>query len=487
MRQVRVAIEPALLGEHRPEVCWSWRLLLTGIGLPWREVPAGDPSCDIAYVGDPARAGGARLVVLADPERWRRPGLRLGGIAEGVECPHPLYQGESPGAPLVEVVDGRLLCRRDLLFDLFWLVTGQEEAHWPTDRHGHLLFEGAGADPPARRLPRLALASALGVFLEGRLTALGAGPPLARWPRGRRAAACVGHDVDYPEVIRWLEPLRIVRRRGPAGLAAAVAVLTGRRTHWHFDSWAADEKRLETRSAFFFVARRGSLVEYARGTPDPFYDVRSPRFRRLFRRLAGEGFEIGLHASYRAYLGEERLAAEKRRLEEASGVEVAGNRHHYWHLGPRSPESTLRLHERVGLRYDTSLTHERYAGWRRSVSWPFYPFHRGERRQLATLQIQTAWMDDHLFGHRRHNPDPPRELLEGLADTAAEQGGCLLIDVHDYVWDEVLFPGWRSAYLGLWRHLRERSDFWFATPGEVAAHWIERDRLLGERSQGLTG
>jgi hypothetical protein len=177
--------------------------------------------------------------------------------------------------------------------------------------------------------------------------------------------------------------------------------------------------------------------------------------------------------------------AEKRRLEEACGEPVVGNRHHYWHLNPRDLEDTLLIHEQIGLQYDSSLIHERYLGWRRGLSQPFFPFHQAERRELKTLQISTAWMDDQLFGHKVHNPGDGWTSLRTLADQAAAVGGCLLIDIHDYVFDDTCFPGWTGLYRRLWEYLLERGDFWFATPAEIAEHWSTRYNALVQASLGL--
>lgn len=484
MQRVTIAIDPALRARFGPEICWTWRLLLSGIGYAWQEVPLDGQPCDVAYVADPADAPQSRLCVLASRDRWeRRAELRLAGVARCDGWAHPLYAGEPPAGHPLASEGGRAVCWRDLALDVFWLATGQEEPAWPKNIHGYADLSGTGFE--REQALRLGLASAVGARLEAALAAVGLPPPEPRWPHGKRAAAACGHDVDYPEVIRWLEPLRIVRRQGPRGLGSALAVLAGRKTHWHFASWIALERRLGARSAFYFVARQGSLPEYAAGTPDTFYDVRAPRFAELFSLLADEGFEVGLHASYRAYASIEQLAHEKRTLEAACGRPVAGNRHHYWHMDPADPEATLLLHERAGFAYDASLTHDHYVGWRRGLSWPFFPFHQRERRQLGTLQLPTGWMDDQLFGQRAHNPGEPRAILRGLAERAAEQGGLLLVDVHDYVFDDALFPGWARAYRELWEELAGRGDFWLETPGRIAAHWRARYTSLTDASRGL--
>jgi hypothetical protein len=482
---VRIAIDPALMERHGPEVCWTWRLLLSGMGLPWEEVPWA-AECDIAHGARDLGVDRGRIYVPASLQGWDdRTSLRLASVCEKDEARHPLYAGAPACSGHFRIDSGRLVCERDLVLDVFWLATGQEERHWPRNRFGHFDLGQTGFD--GGRVLRRALASSIGAALETRAIELGLPAPLPRWPGGKRAAACVGHDVDYPEIVRWLEPARIVRRQGAQGIATTLKMLWGGRHHWHFDSWVGMERGLGVRSAFYFVPRRGSLLGYAAGTPDPFYDVRSDRFRSLFAFLVDAGVEIGLQASYRSYQGQEVLAAQKRVLEDACGQAIAGNRHHYWHLDPRDPEATLLLHEKVGLEYDSSLVHERYVGWRRGLCWPHFPFHQALRRELKTLQMSVAWMDDQLFGYQRDNPGDRLEMLRELADETARQGGCLVLDVHDYVFDSVLFPGWASTYRSLLEDVVSRSDFWVATPAEIADHWTGRHASIAEASEGLTG
>jgi hypothetical protein len=483
VNRIRIFIDPHLTATHGPEIHWTWRLLLTGIGWAWEEAPP-DSACDLAFVSEPANAPTARLCIRANPNAWKQPAEhRFGQIDSHNGLSYPVFGGESPVSHLIEVSADRVTCQRDLIFDVFWLVTGQEERYWSKDKHG--FFDLTGTVLLQEQVLRQALASQISAWLERSLCRLACPPPKPRWPHGKRAAAGVGHDVDYPEVKRWLEPLRILLRQGSQGVGPALAVLTGQRHHWQFAAWVELEKRLQTRSAFYFVPRQGSLLEYATGTPDSFYDVTAPRFRQLFHYLADEGFEVGLHASYLAFQSPGKFAAEKQKLEEASGQPVVGNRHHYWHLNPTDVEETLLVHEQIGLKYDTSLIHNRYVGWRRGFSQPFFPFHQALRRELKTLQIPTAWMDDQLFGQRADNPGDRLKILGDLANRAAEQQGCLLIDIHDYVFDNILFPGWTQTYAQLWEYLLSRQDFWFATPAQIAEHWTTRYEAIIRSSQGL--
>jgi hypothetical protein len=185
-------------------------------------------------------------------------------------------------------------------------------------------------------------------------------------------------------------------------------------------------------------------------------------------------------------MNKEMLLREKQQLEECSGVEVKGNRHHYWHLDPADPDETLRIHEEVGFKYDLSLTHDRYAGWRRGNTRPFFPFYGKGRREIRTLQISTGWMDDQLFGCLKDNGGERQSLIQNLIERTLLHGGCLVVDIHDYVFDDLFFPGWAKTYLELVRQVCEDSDFWIATPSQVSDHWRKRYYEIVNRSHGLT-
>lgn len=480
---LRIALDPGLKKTQGPELAWTWRLLMTTLGHPWLEVPAGE-ECDIAHLGPGVSPGPARIVIRAQPGRWEsKRRLRLDDVSHHDDWSLLRFRDERPPRGTPERVDGGVVLDHDIVFDVFWLASGESEAEWPRNRHGH-----PEPDPVflQRNIFTRALASGIVARLERALLDAGRSPGIPRWPHRKRAAACLTHDVDYPEVVRWLEPLRVLRRRGRSGAGAALDVALGRRSTWQFDSWLRLEDRYGARSAFYFVARKGSLLGYATTTPDSFYDITSPRFRTLFRRLDGEGAEIALHASYRAFESPTRFAAEKAALEDAAGVSVTGNRHHYLHLDPDRPGETLLLHERLGFEYDSTLGHDRYLGWRNGLALPFFPYQARARREIDTLQLPFAWMDQHLFQFGADNPGDPATLLAGLTSRVAEQEGCLVVNIHDYTFDDQLFPGWSRVYGELLQHLSERGDFWIETPRAVAHHWRARADSIAEASRGLS-
>jgi hypothetical protein len=214
------------------------------------------------------------------------------------------------------------------------------------------------------------------------------------------------------------------------------------------------------------------------GTPDDFYDIRSDRFRQLFRYLLDEGCEIGLHASWNAWRTVDILAAERRRVEETCGVTVEGNRHHYWHLNPDAPDETLALHEAAGLAYDSSLGLEFYPGFRRGICHPFRPYHIKARREITTLQLPPCWMDDH-FDRRLvvNRISDPVDCARSLIRTVASLGGVIVVDYHSRGMNSDFYPRY-----GKWlRTLMERdvdSSIRYRTAAQVVHDYARYERQL---------
>lgn len=488
---ITVAIEPTLTGTLRADICAMLRLLLTTAGFCWQEVqpPQGalagtsEDKVDLAVVPAHAHPPDARVVLHIEPHRWQQPAnFTIDGMREdnGWRVPH--YSGEADSTP-VAAADGQLVIRRDVLFDIFWQCTGQEERHAARDKHGTIYWDRQRETNAALR--QTPVASTLIQEVAQLLSAVTGIEPEPKWPGGKCGALMLSHDVDYPEAIRWLEPARILRRLGRRGLRPSAELLSGKRTHWHFHSWIELERRYGMASAFYFVARQGSLIEYISGTPDTFYDIESRRFRALFRQIDDQGCEIGIHPSYHAYRSRDQLAAEKRKLERAAGLPVVGGRHHYWHLNPADPDETLALHQSIGMQYDTSLAHDRYTGWRRGLCTPYQPYDAKRHKQLDIAEIPPGWMDDQLFSRRHVNPGDRATMLATLVDTVVRHEGCLMVDIHEYVYDDALFPEWRATYEALLKHVASRSDMWCALPRDVAQHWRERTLRLQQHSHGL--
>jgi hypothetical protein len=474
-----VALHPAV-APHAPEVKYVFRTLLRLAGYAHRFVWAGAEAADIYY--GPAEPSTAKV-------QFAFAGLPFGDAAAA----EPRAVREHEGLPLLEFAGetasierlpaGKLRFTSDLVFACYWLLTGAREPSYQPDRWGNLSL--AGSFFLANKLLERPVVSLYACALREHFAQIGRQPLPPPW-EGKQAAFAFTHDVDYPQIIRWIECLRLFLGRGSKAWPSIRGVLDGSNHFWKFSEWVNWLKELGARPAFYFAAERGSLLRYAAGTPDVFYDVRTPEFRELFRYLRANRCEVGLHASFLSHQHEGRFFHEKQMLEEVLGGPVDGNRNHYWHLDPAAPNDTLRMHEQVGFLYDTSLAFEFYPGFRRAICHPFRPFHPGERRELDILQIPPTWMDDHFDRRLAVNGiTDPEACAAGLLDHVRATGGVAVVDYHARGMNEDFYPRygrWLQEFAR--RHLD--SSLAFLTPREVARAYLRYEKALQQDSQDRT-
>lgn len=380
--------------------------------------------------------------------------------------------------------EGKLHFCNDIVFTCYWLLTGARETHYPRDRWDNLHVNGSFLENSLFAKP---LVSIYGSVIRRFFKELGYRPLDLPWLGTHASAAFVlSHDVDYPQIIRSIECLRLFGTRGLQSMGSIQGVLRGTNHFWKFSDWVDFEKDLGARSAFYFMARKGSLFQYALGTPDGFYDIRRPEFLKLFRYLRAEGFEIGLHASYNAYLSSEQLRREREALEEAAGVCVEGNRHHYWHLDPVAPHETLRRGEEAGFLYDSSLAFEFYPGFRRGICHPFHVFHPMDRRELKSLELPPAWMDDHFDRRLEHNKITSADTFaRKLVDVARATGGIVVVDYHPRGMNSDFYPRY-GPWLMRFIESQLGSSISFLGPRELARKYVDYEERLTEHSRDLT-
>jgi hypothetical protein len=483
---LQVGLDPSL-GPWASEVKYALRTLLRVAGFPydfdWAH-PRDTVQCWDIYYGPRRDDVRAEVSIMAcgrsyGDAAWM--GLRRVHEAHGL----PWLEFGDQEPTVFRTAEGRHTFVNDVVFGAYWLLVGAREPRYPrgahdiVSLHGEPLWEqGLLSRPPV---------SLYAAFLRRAFEERGRVPLPRPWESPRGGGTFVfSHDVDYPQMIRWIECLRLARQHGPRSLGPIARVLSGTSHFWTFGDWLAFEARLGARSAFYFMSQRGSPLKYALGTPDAFYDIRRPEFREVFRRLLDAGCEIGLHASYHAYRSIERIERERARLETAAGVTVQGNRHHYFHLDPLDPQETLRRHEQAGLVYDSSLVFDGYPGFRRGICHPFRPYHPAERRELQLVELPPAVMDDHFDRRLAMNRiEAPADHFSQLLDVARTTGGVVVVDYHVRGMNADFYPRY-GPWLRAFADRRFDDSMAFPTPGDVVRGYIEYERAIDAGSSDRT-
>ena len=237
---------------------------------------------------------------------------------------------------------------------------------------------------------------------------------------GRPCASpsCLTHDVDLisdrvdaarrasgtrgPGSARRAEDERAARAPRPACRRALRSRAGGSR---------APSSARDARASVALEAERGLTASYLftvppRGARSRWDCVYAPgdrcRFRgervgspTSMRTLADEGFDVGLHGSYRAGARPGALAAERDALEPRPASRSTTTRQHFLHWDVRW---TPRFQEEAGFRVDSSLGFNRNAGYRAGTSLPFRQFDVATRTPLGLLEVPLVVQDGALLG-----------------------------------------------------------------------------------------
>jgi hypothetical protein len=280
-------------------------------------------------------------------------------------------------------------------------------------------------------------------------------------------ALCLTHDVDrtrktYQSLYYGLtEPSRYHLR----------TALSEDDPYWQFGECMRLEDDLGVRSAFYFLQEQPLSARPPREWLSPTawqlyagrYDVAEPAVAATIRRLAADGWEVGLHGSYESPDDRDRLRAEKDHLERVLDDSIVGGRQHYLNL--RRPE-TWQHHSAIGLRYDASLGSSSECGFAHGYD-PLWPL--AEDPEFAVFPLTV--MDVALKAN--HDDFEARwAVCERLLEEAADNDAVMTVLWHLRTLNPREFPGFRALY----RRLIERAlemDAWVGPPADLYAHLAE--------------
>ena len=309
----------------------------------------------------------------------------------------------------------------------FYLLARWDELHTPErDRFDRLpLAASAFGRIAGLDLEEPAVEGYIGALREG----LGMPAPSA-W------GVALTHDIDRIRRRTAKGLAGIARRRGPAGVARALAGP---------DPWDNIPDLLEAawlrgvRPTVFLIGRNAHRLD---GTPRRTYERERPALAAAVRAA---GAEVGLHASFGSSEDGGALAAELAGLRAEVGP-VEGVRFHYLRF---RYHQTVRWLEAAGARYDSSLGFSEAPGFAAGIARPYRPYLVGEERPARLTLLPLAVMDTTLHSHLGLDAAAARERALAVLDRVRACGGRAALLWHNTYLADDRAPG----YGPLWGEL----------------------------------
>jgi hypothetical protein len=302
----------------------------------------------------------------------------------------------------------------DLLFTAFARLSRIEE--WHAHERGQRIESYASRHPRKIGMWQLPVVNLIFEQIANRLRELW---PHLKFAEFKKPVFELSHDLDYlyktPQ-LRFKQTLFGLwnslkcLKSGEFTLAGkrvwnSIRFTTLSSDYWNFDYWEALEKSYEVSSVYYVYA-------YAVGTKgtwliDPTYRLgNQTKLVEKLRQLRDEGFEIGLHGSYKSATDGELLRREKETLENLMGHTVEKTRQHWL----RYDEGiTPYIHEKL-FQYDSTLGWNDVPGFRNGCASRFRPYDHRNQRPFEYFETPMVLMDSHLFDYA------PGKEHERLAD-----------------------------------------------------------------------
>ena len=144
------------------------------------------------------------------------------------------------------------------------------------------------------------------------------------------------------------------------------------------------------RSIFYFMADEN----------EGRYKISDYRVHDTIKKILERGHEVGLHPNFGTYDSYEKLAIQKKCLDETLGYTDYGARQHY--LQWKAPD-TWRIYEKAGLSHDSSLGHVELPGFRCGTCYPYPVFDFEKRQKLSLIELPLIVMDASVYSVKYEN------------------------------------------------------------------------------------
>jgi hypothetical protein len=446
------------------------------------------------------RAGQIGVICRPDERPWVEEFFQL------FKTPWEFYVPDKPYAVVIST--GNLPANVDCLLAVIYSSDadrGATEGPTRVIRAGYNLFAEIAFLLSKGQPDQNALTPLLDVYIATlRDSIVGAGLPLVEIPpapAGYEFIGCLTHDVDFLRITDHKfdgTAFGFIGRTSAGSVIAALrrsiswrqcienikalALLPAVHLGLSDDFWFRDFKRFmeieqDMKATYFFIPFKstpGEKVAAANpGRRAAAYDVTNEK--ALIQELMRAGHEVAVHG-IDAWHDTERGRAEYSHIANITIRQELGVRMHWLCFDESSP----RILEDAGFRYDSTAGYNRAIGYRAGTHQVFKP--KGATTLLELpLHIQdTALLQAGRFAFR--SPDEALERCRTIIDNAARYGGVLTLLWHT----RSLAPErqWGSVYTELLNTIRAHR-VWFGTAGQVV-DWFRVRRAVSFRDVDIS-
>lgn len=292
-----------------------------------------------------------------------------------------------------------------------------------------------------------------------------------QYPGNKKFAVIISHDVD--NIANDDIDLMPVQHFG--GVKSAVKMLKNEVVNsfrikatksnqnyipWGMREFASLEKKYKIPASYYFL----SLLP---GEQDFTYNVND--IAHIFESITKLGGEIGLHGGHQAYASSEKIASEKKLLENASQQNITGYRNHYLRFDKSVTWQALSAN---GFFYDTTYGDAYSPGFRNGMCYPFMPYDVEKKSFIDLVEIPLVYMDCSAPKYMFLNDDNAWTLFCDLVEKVRRLNG-----VFTLLWHNTFLGGTRHAFYLKAINYLSKLDPWFATSQQVADHYKEKNYI----------
>jgi len=179
------------------------------------------------------------------------------------------------------------------------------------------------------------------------------------------------------------------------------------------------------------------------GLNDKNISYTNKSFQMLIKRLS-DFAKIGLHPSYGSTFNHDKIAIERKRLEDIQKREVKSSRQHFLQL---SFPNTYRRLINIGITNDYTMGYASDLGFRAGIATP-YTFYNLDTEEILAIKVYPfAIVDDTLRYNMKLNACEVLDNIKDIIQSVKDVNGTLITIWHNDTFSEKgIWKGWKNIY-----------------------------------------